>query len=193
MIRAAGWFNRASYGAVGPSGKVWRKTSPIGDTTSEIPGIVERPVKYLSRMTEETRCCLCAAALAMKEADLSGGEIGLISTESRGVLKANDKYFRDYVATGRSLGRGNLFIYTLPTSSLGEVAIALTLTGPSMFIQLAGDHVTGMLRQAEQMIEDGEAKTMLGIWGSMNFQFCVAVTAGEGGIDRDEIIQAATG
>jgi hypothetical protein len=191
MIYAAGWFAQQSYGAVGLSGKPWNKPSPDLSRTNEVLRVVERPVKYLSRMRMETRATLCAAALAMRAADWSGGEIGLISTHASGVVEANEDYFRDYVATGRTLGRGNLFIYTLPTSTLGEVAIALSLTGPSMFMKHDVDATAAMIRDAEQMIVDGEAKGMLGIIGNKYGATCLAIAAGTGGLNFSELFQAA--
>jgi 3-oxoacyl-(acyl-carrier-protein) synthase len=190
MIRAAGWFNLENYGIVGPSGKSWRKTSPDVEQSSDILALVERPVKYLSRMTVETRCCLCAAALAMKAADWNGGEIGLISSSAEGVVKANEEYFRDYVATGRTLGRGNLFIYTLATSALGEVAIALSLTGPAMFVQHDVDPLAASIADAEQIVADGEAKGMLVIWSDANSAICYAIASGAGGIELGDIQSA---
>jgi hypothetical protein len=187
MIRAAGWFNLQTHGAIGPSGKSSRKPTPDISQSAPILEIVDRPVKYLPRMTVETRCCLCAAALAMKAADWQGGEIGLLCAAADGLLKANAEYFKDYVATGRSLGRGNLFIYTLATSTLGEVAIALSLTGPSMFIQHDAEPVAAMLRDAEQMIADGEAKGLLAFWSDADSALCYAVAPGDGGLKLDEI------
>jgi 3-oxoacyl-(acyl-carrier-protein) synthase len=191
MIHAAGWFAQQCYGAVGLSGKPWDKPSPDLSQTNEVLRVVERPVKYLSRMRMETRASLCAAALAMRAADWRGGEIGLISTDASGVVKANEDYFRDYVTTGRTLGRGNLFIYTLPTSTLGEVAIALSLTGPSMFMEHDLDATAAMIRDAEQMIADGEAKGMLAIIANKYGATCLAIAAGANGLNSAELFQAA--
>src|SRR6185312_1576229 len=98
--------------------------------------LIGKPIKYLSRMTSEARCCLVAAARALKAATLdSAGEIGLLATGEQCFLDADLDYFDDYLASGRSMGRANLFIYTLPTSAASEVAIALRLTGPAIFMQ----------------------------------------------------------
>ena len=43
-------------------------------------------------------------------------------------------YFQDYVSGGRKLGRGNLFIYTLPTSPAAEAAIHFGLAGPLLYV-----------------------------------------------------------
>lgn len=187
MIRAAAWFNLAAHGVIAPSGKSWQRGSPSLAESAAILALVDRPVKYLSRMTPESRCCLCATSLAMKAADWQGGEIGIVSAGGDGLLKANEEYFRDYVATGRTLGRGNLFIYTLATSPAGEVAIALSLTGPTMFIQHDSDPTAEMLRDAQQMLADGEAKGILALWSDAGSAICYAVAPGAGGLDLDQI------
>jgi hypothetical protein len=108
-------------------------------------------------------------------------EIGLLAARSEGLLRANEEYFRDYVAMGRTLGRGNLFIYTLATSALGEVAIALSLTGPSMFIQADARPLAALVRHGEQLIADGEAGGMLALWSDSSAAVCLAIAAGAGG------------
>ena len=140
-------------------------------------------MKYYARMTPETRCCLFAASLALKNArwDANRREIGLLSAGSDGCLQPNGEYFQDYVANGRTLGRGNLFIYTLPTSALGEVAIALSLTGPCMFIHEGDDPVVSLGRIGGQMISDGEAGGMLGLWSDSEAAVCLLIEPGAGG------------
>ena len=137
MIRAVSWFCADHHGVFVPGGRSWQKPSPKLSVAADILALVGRPVNYYPRMTTEARHCLCAASMALAATPwrASGNpEIGLLCGGSDGCLAANQEYFRDYVASGRSLGRGNLFIYTLPTSVLGEVAIVLSLAGPCLFI-----------------------------------------------------------
>ncbi len=183
MIRAASWFCADHCGVYAPAGGSLEQRSPAFSTTAEIPALVGRPVKYYARMTPETRCCLFAASLALKNArwDANTREIGLLSAGSDGCLRANGEYFQDYVANGRTLGRGNLFIYTLPTSALGEVAIALSLTGPCMFIHEGDDPVVSLGRIGGQMISDGEAGGMLGLWSDSEAAVCLLIEPGAGG------------
>ena len=82
------------------------------------------------------------------------------------------------MANGRTLGRGNLFIYTLPTSALGEVAIALSLTGPCMFIHEGDDPVASLGRIGGQIISDGEASGMLGLWSDSEAAVCLLIEPG---------------
>lgn len=139
--------------------------------------MVGRPIKYLHRFTSEARHCVAAASLLPREND--DGETGLLAASADGTLAANVNYFRDYVDNGRSLGRGNLFLYTLPTSVLGEVAVALSLTGPCLFIHDLSDPLAKLVHQAEQMISDKEAEQMLVFWSDPSAAVCMAVQPGE--------------
>jgi hypothetical protein len=160
MIQTAAWFSASEdHGVWSPPAKAWKKPAPSISDAEKIPDFLRKPVKYYPRMTRETRCCLFAAALALQNSP-PVGEMGILSAGSTGWTQACAEYFRDYVDNGRTLGRGNLFIYTLPTSPLGEVAIALELTGPCMFIHEKSAPVAGLIRAARQMIADREADRM---------------------------------
>jgi hypothetical protein len=182
MIRVASWFCAEHCGVFAPAGRSFEQRSPAFSTAAEIPALVGRPVKYYARMTPETRCCLFAASLSLKHArwETDAVEIGLLSAGSDGCLRANGEYFHDYVANGRTLGRGNLFIYTLQTSALGEVAIALSLTGPCMFIQEGDDPAVSLARIGGQIISDGEAGGMLGLWSDSEAAVCMLIESGAG-------------
>jgi len=181
MILAVGWYCAEHSGILGRQGLSYQCS--VAPAAAPVLALIDKTVKYFSRMTEESRCCLRAAKLAMTGArwPAPGQEIGLLCAKSEGLLRANEEYFRDYVATGRTLGRGNLFIYTLATSALGEVAIALSLTGPSMFIQADERPLAALVRHGEQMIADGEAGGMLALWSDSSAAVCLAIAAGTGG------------
>jgi 3-oxoacyl-(acyl-carrier-protein) synthase len=185
MIRAVCWFCADHYGVFTPAGGSWQKGSPRAAVASDVLALVGRPVNYYSRMTTEARYCLCAASVALgatpwrNSADsVNEPEIGLLSGSADGCLAADQEYFRDYVAEGRSLGRGNLFIYTLPTSVLGELAIVLSLTGPSLFIHEPAQPLPSLVRRAQQLIADGEADAMLALWSDSSAAVCFAVENG---------------
>jgi hypothetical protein len=110
-------------------------------------------------------------------------EIGMISSSPDGCLHDNQKYFRDYVASGRTLGRGSLFIYTLPTSVAAEIAIGLTLAGPCLFLGDDARPVQSLVQHAERLMSDGEADRMLALWSEPQAAVCFAVEPGDGGGD----------
>ena len=84
----------------------------------------------------------------------------------------------DWFAGGRSLGRGNLFIYTLPSSTMGEIAIALGLRGPAVHIHDAHHPAQILIRHARRLLEDGEADGILALWSDSKAAVCFAVDGG---------------
>jgi hypothetical protein len=183
VIRAVAWFCAEHHGVFAPRGKSWERPSPRLSVSANALELIGRPVNYFPRMTTEARFCLCAASMALKTTrwqESPDAEIGIISAGSDGCLAANQEYFRDYIACGRTLGRGNLFIYTLPTSVLGEVAIVLSLAGPSLFIHDDVHPLAALARHAERIVADGEASGMLALWSDRKAAVCMAVDAGTG-------------
>ena len=172
MICSAAWFCAEDCGVFVPHGISLWQPAP-----QDSQSLVGKPVKYYSRMTPEARFCLGAGSLALKGAawDSAEMEIGSLATGAEGFVHANEEYFRDYVANGRTLGRGNLFIYTLPTSALGETAIALGLTGPCLFFQADSGPMEGMVESAQQLCADGEAGGILAFWSDRKTAICYAV------------------
>lgn len=200
MIRAVAWFCADHHGVFVPGGRSWQKPSPKLSVTADVLALVGRPVNYYPRMTTEARFCLCAASMALgatpwRESgnpeigrpEIGRPEIGLVCGGFDGCLAANQEYFRDYVASGRSVGRGNLFIYTLPTSVLGEVAIVLALTGPCLFIHDETRPLPALARHARQLVADGEADAMLALWSDSSAAVCIAVEGGE--IDSELLLK----
>jgi len=168
MIRAVAWSCEEHQGIYVPG----RSSGSKSETAA-----FDRPIKNLERFTGEARHAFRAAAAAGKNS--AAAEIGLLAAGTDGVVAAEEKYFRDYVVNGRTLGRGNLFIYTLGTSVPGEISIALSLTGPCLFIRDLARPVEGLVRQAEQMVSDGEANEMRAIWSEPRAAVCLAMVGGE--------------
>jgi 3-oxoacyl-(acyl-carrier-protein) synthase len=180
MIRAASWCSSESSGVVTFDGIGNQFCAAPLLSNDELTKMIGRTIKYLSRMTVECRQSLSATGLAMKSSGWlqnASKRMGLLAAGYQGCLLADENYFRDYLTGGRSLGRGNLFIYTLPTSTLGELAIALNLIGPSMHIDTVGNPLNGLSQHAHQLIADGEADAMLAIWSDAATSVCMAIDA----------------
>jgi hypothetical protein len=147
-----------------------------GQEAKSGPAEFDRSVKNIERFTDEARHGYHAARAAMRDFPASSpSEIGLLVAGSDGLLAAQEKYFHDYVINGRTLGRANLFIYTLATSVAGEIAIALSLTGPCLFIRGDARPVESLVKQAEQMLDDREADGILAIWSDSQAAACLAI------------------
>lgn len=131
--------------------------------------ILPSPTKNVGRFDTATRVCCFTAALALDDAGISYSEndkldVGLLGTSVEGSLRANIEYFKDYVDCGRTLARGNLFIYTLPSSPLAEVSIYFGLQGPLLYVMFSECRIENVLRNAAEMIINSEASAMLAFY-----------------------------
>ncbi len=133
-----------------------------------LPGkeIFSYPVKNFGRLDNISRLTCYAVALALKDAGIKYSmyhkhDIGIICTNKSGSLQSDILYFRDYLDSGRTLSRGNLFIYTLPSSPLGEAAIHFGLQGPLLYVTAADKPLQAALDTASEMILLDESPAML--------------------------------
>lgn len=134
--------------------------------------------RNFSRFGPDVRRAYFAVRRALAVAGLAAdaGRIGLIADDRAGSERANWAYFADYVNSGRTLARGQMFAYTLPTAIAAECAIACRLTGPLLSVADA----VGSPRAAEQaargLLADGlcdavvllstdSAETRAAAWG----------------------------
>ena len=191
MIQALGWCDMERWGCVGARGASRHGTTPDLSVSAEAEMLIGQPVKYYSRMPVQTRLSLIAMSQALQASrweEAGMREIGMTTAGYDGCLDADRRYFQDYVQTGRVIGRGNLFIYTLATSTVGEAAIVLRLNGPTLYLHSGASPVTTLIEQSQQMAAEGQAQGMLALWSDIQAAVCFAVGA-EGGDDLDEMIE----
>ncbi|MDO9464141.1 MAG: hypothetical protein Q7J67_02445 [bacterium] len=166
IISGIGWISKGKYGCVKKA--VCTDYTDIKSLHSKLQNesIFLYPVKNFGRFDMTSKMSCCAGALALHDAGVKYSEkhkqdIGIISTNTDGCLKSNLNYFRDYVQTGRKLARGNLFIYTLPSSPLAEASIHFGFQGPLLYIMFPQKHIPSLLQYAEGIISRKEASTIL--------------------------------
>lgn len=164
-IVAAGWVDLSGFGTL---------KSDIGHpfTTGETiysaakTAVFTRPIRNFGRLDRLSRITLATVALALKDAGIESSSaskvnIGIIGTNATGSLETDCDFFRDYLENGRKLGRANLFIYTLPSSPLGEASIHFGLKGPLLYTACSGNPLETMLSTSAGMIMSGETEMML--------------------------------
>lgn len=127
------------------------------------------------RFSAETRWAFHAVAHALDAAGLApdgSGSLrarngtarvraGVVACDRDGSGKANRAYFSDYAGSGRVLGRGQLFVYTLPTSVAAECAIACRLTGPLLYVAQPDGGDGCALRAARGLLADSLADVVV--------------------------------
>ena len=164
-ICGIGWIDKEGYGSVMNGMRFNYKDSSTGRTLS-VKEIFSYPFKNFGRLDNISRLTCCAVALALKDAGIKYSpdhkqDIGIICTNKSGSLQSDIHYFRDYIESGRTLSRGNLFIYTLPSSPLGEASIHFGLQGPMLYVTSADKSLQTALDTASEMILLDESPAML--------------------------------
>lgn len=165
-VLGIGWFTADAYGCI-RSGV--RQELERGEAVTQVlarKGFFHHPFRNLGRLDVLSRMTAYAVALALRDAGIGyepgrKKDIGIIITSKHGSLLADQDYFEDYVGSGRTLGRGNLFIYTLPSSPAGESAIHFGLLGPMFYAAGAGNSLIPLIEEAESIVSAGEAEAML--------------------------------
>lgn len=169
-VLGAGWMSGGRHGCVRLRG------SGEGDDPFALvrrTELFETPPRNFARFDVPSRVACCACALTLRDAGMSppadaSAVVGVIATNDSGCTETNHAYFLDYVQAGRTLARGNLFIYTLPTSPLAEAAIHFGLRGPSLYWggpsgRGYGAALAELVEQAAACIASGDATAMLAV------------------------------
>lgn len=165
-LLGAGWIEDGAYGQVRSRLYCPFSEGTTLDTLHRTEAIFSSPVKDFGRLDPLSKRTLCAVALALKDAGIEKAEghkrsIGILGTGPEGCLNAHVAYFRDYLDSGRRMGRGNLFIYTLPSSALAEAAIHFGLQGPNLYQVSCEDSWTKSLHVASEMVDQDRVPAMV--------------------------------
>lgn len=161
-----GWVKKNECGCI-RKGRSWRYTDLRGSYNQlREESILAYPIDTFGRFNQASRIVLLSIALALHDADVPYAknkkqDIGIVGTNPDGALASNQDYFRDYAACGRKLGRGNLFIYTLPSSPLAEASIHFGLIGPVLYVRHLARPGEMLRRFAESMLRDKEAAALI--------------------------------
>lgn len=179
-VDGIGWINRQSYGCVRLNRQITLDSEKSFLSLGKDDRIFEQPVKNFGRFDNISKLTCCACSLALKDSSIDAASsrrdaIGLLGTSESACQIPNTEYFRDYVDCGRTLARGNLFIYTLPSSSLAEAAIHLGLGGPTLYISSIGNRLSLLAEQASEMIRNSETDTMLIVEADQDSSVCLVL------------------
>ena len=180
MIKGYGWIKEGQCGC-NQKGLLWQYAD-LRLLCAELlkDAVLSCPVENFGRFDAASRLVALSVALALYDADIHYAkdkkqDIGILGTSPDGALDSNLAYFRDYVEAGRKLGRGNLFIYTLPSSPLAEAAIHFGLQGPILYMRTLEKPEENLLAQAELMLRNKAAQAILAVSFSVNEASCKCI------------------
>lgn len=146
--------------------------------TLETNKIIDKKINNFGRISTTSKLYTVLTALAIYdsscfEADLCRDDIGLSAYKYDSATQDNNKYFTDYVQAGRTLARGNLFVYTLPSSPLGEAAIAFNLKGPVLYLSFTDKPLYNFIDQVELMLDSSLAKGFIALYTDLEGTVCL--------------------
>ncbi|MDM8525685.1 hypothetical protein QUF80_20125 [Desulfococcaceae bacterium HSG8] len=168
IIKGIGWIKQQEYGCA--IKKIRRNYDNMRALYSQLneEKIFSYPIKSFGKSDAVSKNTCCTTALALHDASISYAEdrkqdMGILGTNTAGCVQSNADYFKDYVESGRTLARGNLFVYTLPSTPLADAAIHFKCQGPVLYMAFKGEQIPSLLRHAEKMILRDEAPAMLAV------------------------------
>ena len=167
-VHGVGWITKNEYGCV--NRELHRDYDDSESLHSRLrkEAVFNHHVKNFGRFDPVSKMTCCAAALALHDAHMTylrdrKQDIGIIGTNETGCFESNLRYFRDYIRSGRTLGRGILFVYTLPSIPLAEAAIQFGFQGPLLYIDAPEERMPMLLNRASEMILRNETSAMLAL------------------------------
>jgi 3-oxoacyl-(acyl-carrier-protein) synthase len=120
--------------------------------------LFRRTDRALRRLDRASRALVVAAEAAGLGALLprdARDETALVVETARGSLESDLRFARS-LAPGPP--HGAVFPFTLPSASLGEVAIRHRLRGPAVCLSVDAESAGEALREAARLLEDGDAR-----------------------------------
>jgi len=161
-VHGIGWIDGWNYGSVRRKTRMSFKEN----NQAALKEVFLYPFKNFGRLDDASKVTCCAVSLALKDAGLDyplkhSENAGIVGTSATGCLDADIHYFRDYVESGRTLARGNLFVYTLPSSPLGEAAIHFGFNGLTLYIGGTENLLEEAVSVAASVIHSKDASVML--------------------------------
>ncbi|HJO93636.1 MAG TPA: hypothetical protein QF753_09575 [Victivallales bacterium] len=144
--------------------------------------ILNAKIKNLGRFNNIGKEYCLVSLLALNDASLNSfytdekRNIGVIGTDIIAAGEDNKKYFTDYIDSGRSLGRGNMFVYTLPSTPLGEVAIVNKLIGPIIYYNFLKKPLKNLMLQSEILLLDDQYEGMTLLFNDETGKICFVVS-----------------
>ena len=177
VIKGIGWITKTEYGSM--IKKLQRNYNELKSLHSHFQheSVLKYAIKNFGRFDAASKMTCCSIALALNDAGITYSEhlkhdTGILGTNNHGCFESNLSYFKDYVSCGRTIARGNLFIYTLPSTPMAEAAIYFGFQGPLLYIKFQHNKIPSMLRFAGKMILRGETSKMIAVEASEEKSVC---------------------
>lgn len=149
----------------------------------EVQGSFKGQPKNFGRFDQVSLTTYAAALWACVDAGLPFTQVkrrvGIIGFNQQGALDSNQAFFADYVNAGRNSARSNLFVYTLPTTPLAEVALFCGFTGPVWYMYQPFGGAGRFIEEAALCVLQDDVEAMLVICADLQEAVCFVVQKGK--------------
>ena len=154
------------------------------DAVCALPGVPDISLDNFRRGDATVKRYLLASMLALTDAGLpSGGDAAVLDFSREGSHRQNKAYFEDYKTFGRQLGRGHLFVGTLPSTPVCEAAIALRFHGAVFYLN-ARDRMHAFWKEIELLLTEYPA--VLAFYRMKTVLYAFVMVPGATRFDPDE-------
>ncbi len=162
-VNGIGWISDTTFGT--SKQELGELISKNGVKLPDKKLLFDEEVVNFRRFDFESKLTCSLIALALKDAEVSARDLkeetGIIGFGRQGSNVSDKDYYNDFLKFGEKTGRGHIFIYTLPTSSLAESSIYFKLMGPLYYLSKESNMFHESLASALRLIRNGEADNML--------------------------------
>ncbi len=126
----------------------------------------DRPAPHFGRMDILCKLALGAAelCLAAADAELPRDETAVVGATRLGCLEADARFHDTLLKGGYAGASPGLFVYTLPSMFVGEVAIRFQLRGRCTLLCNGAQSAGAALSRALRLVETGRAPAALAIY-----------------------------
>ena len=164
VVTGIGWVSDSGYGMV--KGQIRKAIVPAGSSLPPKTEVFDTPFRNFGRLDHASQVVCCSVGLALRDSGIRqpfdpDALVGIVGGGRCGCTDSDLLYYRDYVESGRTLGRGNYFVYTLPTSPLAEASIHFGLKAATLYVQAPGEGMGQVLDIAARLVKDDEATAMV--------------------------------
>ena len=131
--------------------------------------IFHKEFKNYGRLDATSKSVCNAIAALLKQVDLYPLEkkldIPVFFSSEEGSFFSDIDYYSDYVKFNETAGRANKFLYTLPTSPLGEASVHFGLIGSLVYVCDSGNSISKAFNMADNFFNINASASKFAIVG----------------------------
>jgi len=161
-VTGCGWVTAAGLGRAG-SGEPFSR--PEGAPLAvRLGDFFEATEGRAGRLDPFSRLGLAALALTVRDAcwnTTERREVALVAATTYGCLPTDEEFYHTAIPEEGALASPHLFAYTLPNCFLGEAALRLRFTGPTLVVNEEAPDGLAAVAEAVDLLEAGEAPAAL--------------------------------